>query len=153
MCFLHLAQPSEEKEPLLKSKKMVIIHKLELTVGGAGQSAFRNWMETEEDITGSRGAKEEVKARQQDIKFCLFDLAQFFNRGTEAVGIFNVRISNNIPDAAILKVYSMDGRLVLEQKNISNNKQIDLSKFGNGNYLLKLETLTGFYTRKIIVMK
>jgi hypothetical protein len=33
MYFLHLAQASEEKEPLLKSKKMVIIHKLEVTIG------------------------------------------------------------------------------------------------------------------------
>jgi hypothetical protein len=32
MYFLHLASASGEKEAPLKSKKMVIIHKLELTI-------------------------------------------------------------------------------------------------------------------------
>jgi hypothetical protein len=40
MYFLHLARPDEGKEPHLKSKKMVIIHKLEVQPGRESGKAF-----------------------------------------------------------------------------------------------------------------
>lgn len=68
-------------------------------------------------------------------------------------GLVTVQVPGTIANGTALKVYNLEGKLVMEQKNISKTQQLDLGELGNGYYLLKLETPSGFYTQKVNVIK
>jgi len=54
-----------------------------------------------------------------------------------------------LTEKAKLSIYELSGRLVYYNTNINNN-QIDLSKFQNGVYLIKIKTDIGIITKKFI---
>ncbi len=68
-------------------------------------------------------------------------------------GLFTVAMDETIAERGGLKVYNVQGQLVMEQKSLSENQALDLSALSNGNYLVKLETEAGFYTQKVSVIK
>lgn len=72
---------------------------------------------------------------------------------TVSNGLFTVQLPEGLTSASSLKVYNIEGKLVMEQKDLNKTQQINLSESSNGYYLLKLETPTGFYTRKVNVSK
>lgn len=64
-------------------------------------------------------------------------------------GTFNVNIENNNP--IYFSVLDMKGQVVIGEKiSSSNNFKVDLSKFSNGMYLLKLRTKREVITKKLI---
>jgi len=52
-----------------------------------------------------------------------------------------------LTDDAKISIYELSGRLVYYN---TNNNQIDISKFQNGVYLIKIKTALGVITKKII---
>lgn len=68
-------------------------------------------------------------------------------------GLFHMVFANAVSCRDGIKVYNLSGQLLSEYKNISEIQQLDLSALPNGNYLVKLETETGFYSQKICIVK
>jgi hypothetical protein len=66
-------------------------------------------------------------------------------------GLFHVTFSGKSAEALILKVYSMDGRLIEEHADFSLDRELDLNRLENGYYFLKMETKGSFYTQKVCI--
>ena len=66
-----------------------------------------------------------------------------------ATGILNVV---NTSEAATIKLYDVNGRLVRQQQIIGRTvQQVQVGHLKNGLYLLKIESTTGVITKKIVV--
>ena len=65
-------------------------------------------------------------------------------------GILNIEIKNNAVDN--IRIYNSLGRMIYHINNIQQeNIIIDLSKFNNGIYYLKIETLFNSFSKRIIL--
>jgi len=62
----------------------------------------------------------------------------------------NIYISNLKEPNALVKIYDVQGRLVLEEK-ISNNEHLNVSSFSKGMYQITFEGISWNETRKLIV--
>jgi extracellular elastinolytic metalloproteinase len=67
-------------------------------------------------------------------------------------GTFTVQLSSSVPKAAQLRVMSIDGRLLSNwETDAFLNREIDLSTYGAGVYLVQLITDKGITNRKVVV--
>lgn len=58
-----------------------------------------------------------------------------------------------LPGEKTIKMYDIRGNLVLSKSDTENNLTIDLNKFQNGNYILKVITPEGLYTTEQFVIE
>jgi subtilisin-like proprotein convertase family protein len=83
------------------------------------------------------------------------DLFRFSLSPNPNNGVFNLDFSTHITGDKSLKLYDLQGKLILERKlNDSASNSIDISNtVANGLYLLEIETNQGKQTKKLIIEK
>ena len=59
-------------------------------------------------------------------------------------------IKKNNSETFDFQLYSLEGKLVLEQKIIASNMELDIAKFKSGTYLYRLKSTQQLLTGKII---
>lgn len=52
-----------------------------------------------------------------------------------------------------IKIYNLSGEILIEQKNVANTLEIDLSDYSAGIYLLSIETNDAIIRKKILIQK
>ena len=68
-------------------------------------------------------------------------------------GSFFVQLNNNFSEINFLKIFSLQGKLLYEQKITSPNQEIKTTKFAPGVYLLKIASENGATShQKIIIL-
>ena len=78
----------------------------------------------------------------------LDNIAVFPNPANDYIA---VKSDYNLDDA-IISLFDLNGRRVLNYKNSSNNNLIDVSKLSSGEYILRLITSeTIIFTKKILI--
>ena len=78
----------------------------------------------------------------------LDNIAVFPNPANDYI---TVKSDYNLDDA-IISLFDLNGRRVLNYKNSSDNNLIDVSKFSSGEYILRLITSeTIIFTKKILI--
>lgn len=70
-------------------------------------------------------------------------------------GIFNFKINKQIDSNLKINIYSYDSRLlkstIFEKQNLFDVKEIDISDFASGTYIIEIQTKDTFEIHKIIV--
>jgi hypothetical protein len=103
---------------------------------------------TAEEVAGIYTATEGPSTVQEG-----FNLNEFTVGPNPGNGMVNVRISGVIPAHSTLKLYTMDGRLVMDQPVTGSSQQVDLGNVVSGNYLMKLTTPFGVQSKNVCVAR
>jgi|GEM_PF-5042679 len=100
------------------------------------------------DFLNAEGENGQRSAIKDDKLTDSEDIAIYPNPTT---GLLSILLSND--EAYDIKVYDAIGKLIISRKGCLNNCSIDLSKFANGQYLIKLINKDETIIRKITMAK
>ena len=68
-------------------------------------------------------------------------------------GEFMISFNETLVGSVGIKIYNLSGEILIEQKNVANTLEIDLSDYSAGIYLLSIETNDAIIRKKILIQK
>ena len=68
-------------------------------------------------------------------------------------GEFMISFNEILVGSVGIKIYNLSGEILIEQKNVANTLEIDLSDYSAGIYLLSIETNDAIIRKKILIQK
>lgn len=68
-------------------------------------------------------------------------------------GEFMISFNEILVGSVGIKIYNLSGEVLIEQKNVANTLEIDLSDYSAGIYLLSIETNDAIIRKKILIQK
>jgi hypothetical protein len=78
-----------------------------------------------------------------------FDSQEYKIVPNPSKGVFYIQSNSN--NNIGIKLYDLDGKVLLQQQNLNANTMVGVEHLAKGMYVIQLQTPTGYVTQKLIV--